>query len=137
MPGRRAHHVGQDVAHQRRARLLHRDLHRAEGVRHAQRGVADGVMSTAVARSSNGRRWHRLLQRRQCVAAGTVDRRPAVNDGRRASSTRSDTSYHPVETDRQPVDAADNKRIRARRKELFSGVAYRGVCKDGRGAIWD
>lgn len=45
MPGHRPRHVSQDVAHQRRACVLHGDLQRAQGVRHAQRGVADGVMS--------------------------------------------------------------------------------------------
>lgn len=45
VPGHRPRHVGQDVAHQRRARVLHGDLQRAQGLRHAQRGVADGVMS--------------------------------------------------------------------------------------------
>lgn len=56
VPGHRAHHVGQDVAHQRRARVLHRDLYRAQGVRHAQHGAADGVMSVAAAASARGNR---------------------------------------------------------------------------------
>lgn len=48
--GHRAHHVAANVAHQRRAGVLHGDIYRAQGVRHAQHGVADdGVMSAVAA----------------------------------------------------------------------------------------
>lgn len=69
VPGHRAHHVGQDVAHQRRARVLHRDLYRAQGVRHAQHGVADGVMSVAAAAASarGNRNTSSTKQRGHCA----------------------------------------------------------------------
>lgn len=53
--GHRTRHVGQDVAHQRRTGVLHRDLHRAQSVWYAQHGVADGVMNVAAPTDSDDR----------------------------------------------------------------------------------
>lgn len=81
VPGDRAHHVDEDVAHQRRARLLYRDLYWAQGVRHAQHGAADGVTSAAAGgnrdtstnSTARGPPWRRLRD--------AADHHRAVNEG--------------------------------------------------------